>query len=333
MNFSRCLFFIVIAGSFLSSGCVIETTTTTATHILNTKIDGPMTDIPIHVTTPNTPHTATLTPFFSLGTKKPFIGDVEGSTPWQQYGFYPRDTVYSANGKKTVVRRIPDHNFTWNPSSMVFGGDVDIVGKCSAFSGGLVFSRIGGATNMGGHVNVGIFAAERNVGVRFDVGVEVGRVYSQTSSVAVTTHELKSWWCTSTWTDTMFYFDEVSQTRFNYFAPLTFNTAFDRFPANVVVQGAVHVQKFFSYAPSQRYSQAYLMLIPCDQSSSKEEVSLSSVCFSLAPGVFVDITKRIRLISGARFVWPLSASIAQPSLLVSPFARIDILLGRPSTSK
>jgi hypothetical protein len=293
-----------------------------------------MTNIPVHITTPNSPHTATLTPFCVVNPKKALTGNVDGSAPWQLYGFYPFDTTIAASGNKTITRRIPDHNLSWFLPPVVLGADLDLAGSISALSLGMNFFRSGGSTNFGLHGDVGLFGTRRGMGVRFDAGLDYERFQSWTSSVAVVSRESKIMdWVISRSVDTAFFFDEISQARLGFIASLTLNSTFEEWPVNFFVQCAFHHQTFYNYVPTTRVTQLAVMLVPVQTDYSRSEVSVSSAFFSLAPGISLSLSKHIRFVSGVRLTWPLSDNIAQPQMLVSPFARIDFVLGNASNAK
>ena len=327
---------VVVSGA----GCIVETSTTTTTvdtNILDTQISGPITNIPVHITTAQTPHTVTLAPFCSVNTKRAFAGDVTDNPRPLLSSFYPIDTVVGANGAKTLVRRIPDHNLRWASPSVLVGGDLDITGDLLSFCTGLTLSSSGGSMAMGFHANVGLFGAGERLGARFETGFDYNSISSRTASVAVTTVSTMNYFThhTSLSSDTAYFLDEKSQGRLGYFVSLTLNSTFESSALNVFVQGAFHYQKFFEYTPSQRVTQnTYTFLItPPPTSYQTKETSVSSSFFSLAPGFYWNLSNHVRLVSGARLTFPVSDNIAEPQMAISPFARIDFIFGGPPDSK
>jgi hypothetical protein len=103
---------------------------------------------------------------------------------------------------------------------------------------------------------------------------------------------------------------------------------------NFFVQGTFHYQEFFEYTPSQRATQHYYMFLFAPPASSQaSDVSVSSTFFSLAPGIYLNLSSRVRLVSGARLTFPLSDNVGEPQMVISPFAQIDFIFGGPPNSK
>jgi hypothetical protein len=189
MKPNSCLLLAISTAVMTSAGCFVETSTTITTvdtHILDTQIRGPITNIPVHMTTAHTPHTVTLTPFGSANTRNVFAGDVSNTPRLFLSSFYPIDTIVGVSGTKTLVRRIPDHSLHWTTPSALVGADMDIAGDMTSFCAGVTFCRVGGSTTMGFHANVGLFGKRENFGARFEAGVDYNGCSSRTASAAVT---------------------------------------------------------------------------------------------------------------------------------------------------
>ena len=323
MDTLRFFILFVVILSLSATGCFVETQTT-ETHILDSKIFGTSTQIPVHVTTPASPHTSTFSPYCSFGNQRTVRGIVEGSSPYLIRNLYPPDTVVGADGKKSLVRRIPANNLAWKLPAFAFGADWDYKGSATAMTMGANYSSLEGSTHCGFHGSVALFSARENgLGVRLETGLGVEEISSENSSVVITWKESQFLgWVTSRSVDTAYYRDKVRSFGMNYFASLTLNSTFSQSPVNVLIQGAYHSQNFFDYTPRERTT--ITPIFPGCDSRPSTTVSISSSFASVTPGIVISFSTRICLVVGARFLWPLSESFGEPTTLVLPFLRFQL---------
>ena len=312
MKYSSLMAFFAVAASLLAGGCVA--TQTIETHILDARLDGAPTQIPIHVTTPQTSGTITVTPYAGLRATPRITGEVEGSPVSDGAPFYP-------------ANQVPDHNLAWNFPAFTAGIDLDVAMQSTAFSFGANYSASNGSTRGGFLAGFGLFNPHPgNIAVRFDGGVTMQGVSSRVASVVVTTTTF-NFFGTSTSTDTAFYLDTKTELRFGYFASLTFNTTSESSPVNFVLQTAFQHQTLFDFVPYQRVTRQWMVSDPVvvESQSSDGKASTTATFFSLAPALAVELAPDMRLVAGARVFIPIMEKTVSPGTLILPFIRMDIL--------
>lgn len=301
-------FLLILVAAAMLAGCVV--TKTVETVILDTKLDGPTTPIPVHITTPRTPNSITITPSFSFGSGRPIAGEVEGSSGTQ----YPGPAASSP------------YNLSWNLPASSAAIEVDIAREATAFTFGANMASTNGFTQWGLLASVGTFAAkEGNMAMRVDIGLSFQGVSQRTSSMVVTTTEDDFLWSHTTTVDTAYCFDSFTQNRFGYFASLTFNTYDIGIPFNFAVQAAFHRQTLISFEPRTQVQWQWLAPSPIivQTRSSGGEATTAASFISLAPSISVDLMENTRLVAGARILWPVSDNVQVPKSVVMPFVRFD----------
>jgi hypothetical protein len=317
------LVFVPLFG-FLTGGCAH--TESVSTYILNTTVEGPVAQIPVHITTDGTPNSITITPSASLRVTDGVRGNVDGAPPLQALSLYPPETTVGLGGSTTVRRNPPQYTMAWNLPDYSLGLDLDFTWKSFAFAVGGSYTALGGNSLTGWYGSVGTFAvANANLGFRLDAGISWQAISHTTASVVLTTTELSFLGnVISKTADTTYYLDKQRETKLGYFLSLTLNSVKAEWPVNFFVQLAFNRQTLFDFEPRKVTTMHFP--IPIVEHSSGGNASTAASFISVAPGLHVRIADGIRMVAGVRVMWDLSETLAEPSNITVPFVRFDFTI-------
>jgi hypothetical protein len=308
----------ILVGAVLAcsaAGCTV--TQQVDTHILDAQLNGQPTPIPVHVTTPQTSNSTTVTPSLSLRATRRLTGQVEGSPVSDGIPFYPSGQV-------------PDHNLTWNFPVAAAGIELDIARQSTAFTLAGNVTAGSGTSTYGFLAGFGMFSHEPGgMAARFDIGATFQAITGRIASVEITTtHTTPLFGSPYTTVDTAFYVDTQTKLRLGYFASLTLNTASEESPVNLVFQATYQYQSLFGFTPSRRVTRDWTnpILVPATTQNSGVDVSTTVSFFSVAPALAVRFGPMTRLVVGARISWPVMEDPPTPTTIVQPFIRMDMRL-------
>jgi hypothetical protein len=310
------------AGSLLVGGCA--QTVEVQTFVLDAHVVAPPRDVPLHVTTPESENTVTISPSFSFGMGGVYTGDVEGSPPSRVSHFYPADTVRGPGGQQQLVRQIPEDNLFWTHPDYSIGLDLNFSGGSVALALGANYASSGGVDFWGWRGGVGFFGQTKSgLGVRLDVGIGWQMVTYDVGSIVVVKETWEPFGQTSV--DTAWYRDEGDDARFGYYIALTLNTAGADWIVNGFVQASVARQSLFDFEPSRTVQTVFPMpVVPITVEGG--DATTGATLFSLTPGLFTQLTESVRLLAGARVWWEMSGTITSGEPGVYPFIQIDFIL-------
>ena len=315
---------LALPGIVLIAGCT--SSEVTQTFVKEATVEGPAGIPPVHVVTSDTKNSITLTGFLALqgGEQR---GYVTGSPPAKASWLYPVDTVRLSDGRRSLVRRVPEYNLLWKLPDVAAGLHVDITWRSTAVSFGASLSAAAGSALFGWSAGVGLFGGDSGaVRVRFDAGLSGQALSYDASSVTISTSTTSWLFGSTTRIDTAFYHDTRSTSSLGYYGSLTLNSAVDGWPVNVFLQGGCVVQTLLAYSPTTRTTTDWLLplFLPIPEETSSTEVSTKPVLWSVTPGVYVRPSRSLLLLVGVRFLFDVSDTLLDTGRMVIPFVQMSL---------
>jgi len=285
MNFAA--YALAAAGALLLGGCSVEETIT----VQNLDLTGAPSSVPLHMTNDSASALRAvvhIAPGTQTGLSATFLDNVS-----------PSDKArYTSSGG----------NISWKLPSVEAGCDFD-------FPVTHAVSLALGANTSGNHwgcnAGLGFHSAGDGAGVRLDLGFQWQSLSYDVDYQRVTT--TTSLFGASS--DTEMVHKSESDSHGDFYAALTVNSTRPVGALNVFVQ--------IAYAHQTLYDiRSEVLIFPFFGWSDKTAVSCSNL--SLIPGLYIDFTRTIRVMAGARLLWPLGFDSSVPTLLVSPVLMFDV---------
>ena len=251
----------------------------------NLNLNGAQSSVPLHVTNDSASALRAVVHFYP-GTKTGLTGDINDPPP--------------PGSKKGILQ--------WTLPSIEAGIDFDFPLSRS------ISLALGAGTSdkhWGCNAGFGFRSQNEGTGVRLDVGFEwQSLTYDVNYLQATTTTSIFG-----TVSDTVAVHRSESASHGDFYAALTVNS--------VRPVGAVNFFVQFGYAHQTLYDvDSEFMIFPFFGWSDKTTVSCSNL--SILPGLYIDLTRTMRIVAGARFLWPLGLSTTDPACVIAPVVLFDL---------
>lgn len=279
-----CVVFIFI----LFSGCSIK-----EAYLLRADIDGPASQIPIHLTRSLEKDKVGL----SLRVSGNTLQHIDGNVSRRNRNIYT-DSLYA--GK----------NLGWDVSKFTFNVDADFkLGKNIALFGGFDFSESFKDVIIGGNIGLGFVGGDSLNAIRFDAGLRYqnmlvkGYYYAEAEFLPFNLD---------------FNYIALVDKEDGYFNPffsLTYNSTHKDWFVNPVFQIGYVSQDLFNIEVG---SEAHLFIVN-DDITLKSTISI----LSLTPGVNIGLGENQNLLIGVRYFHLMSADDLENTSMFLPFAQID----------
>jgi hypothetical protein len=287
----------------LLAGCDPETITQTI-YLQDIEVKGPISQPPLHITNGQKAGTVSFSPKVFINNKKSVSAQVEGHTKVNSQGFYQVDTVYNNDGTWYYTESNVNNftfngdNLTWNLPDAAMGIDLDIcVSNHFAISGGFNYVVQRQKSLIGGSVGLGFYTEKEGNSTRFDAGIIWQSMSYDASSVVVTARSLSG---TSSGT-VDFFRDRDTENTINFFASLTYNTAFENLPVNFFISAGYFSQTIVGYEPRSTDVDFHPIT---NTTVIKEDLRGEATAgfLNVTPGIYKDITDWSRVILGVRLL-------------------------------
>ena len=316
----------VLIGFIFFTGCD-PTTITQTLYLQDIKIEGPVSQPPLHITKGQKSGTITISPRISINTEESVAGRIDGHTDVNSRGFYQVDTLYRNDGtwiyKESNANnsRYNSNNLKWSLPDASIGVDLDLsVSDHFAFFGGLNYVVHNQKTLTGGSAGLGVFSEKEGHSFRFDAGILWQSLFYDAATVMITTTDLPSG---PTTTEVTFFRDRDKSSSVNFFTSLTYNSAFDDFPANFFINLGYFSQSLADFEPGEtdidHYPFSYTTTIVED---TRGEATTSF--FNISPGLYIDLNPWSRVIFGVRILKETQLEETSKSLFISPGIQLDM---------
>ena len=319
-----------MASGLILSGCETHELTL---YMQDLKVNGPVTQPPIHITKEPRRGEVHVIPHVSFPTKKKIDGWIEGHTPVNGQGVFQVDTIRNAD--HSVYFRDPGNvnvypfqgkNLQWEIPATSVGLDVDVgVSERVALAFGATYSSTGGSGVWAYRVGLGLRGndAKRPLGWRLDFGW-MWQEHLFEALTIVTDRPLSS--SAST---VAFYQDRKRQTSGSFYGALTINTVKPNWPVNVIFQAGLTRQLISEFEPTVPRPEPSILLPfflvnPFERTIIVDRRGeFSPTIFHLMPGAYIDIAESVSLIFGLRFSFVTGLDHPSPSTIISPVLQLD----------
>lgn len=326
----RWIFSVIVIAAVLS-GCA-ETKETTF-YLQDLKVNSPITQPPIHITTNPEAGKIHIIPRISIATGSAIEGTVLGHTPVNSKGNFQVDTVRGADngvhfrdpgGVNTY--EFTGSNLQWNIPSTSAGLDVDLgLSPSLALALGASYASSGGTGLWSYRAGLGFRAEGRSMAWRIDFGwlwQEQLLVYT----TIVTERPLSS--SAST---VYFYHDREKKADGSFYGALTLNSQRDDWSTNIFLQIGLTRQRISEYRPKALREEGWIIPpffpVPAPTNIvSDVRGEFSATLVHVTPGVYFGLTETARVVCGVRFSVETEIENRSRSLIVSPVVQFDFVL-------
>ncbi len=310
---------VILLSLFYSCTTIQETI-----FIQNVEVSSPIHQASIHVTD-STKHGVTISTKFSVATTSNISGKIDGHTKVNDSGFFQIDTTVNDDGSLTF-RETPEvnnndykgKNLFWNITKVMASIDIDVpISYQAAFFGGVNFTSQNNSTYVGGTVGFGLFEAGKNYGYRLDGGVYWQTIFFDAQTIV--SKEVSQPYSTDNYL--LFFHDRRNLTHIDPFFSITYNTAYDNWPINFIVNAGYFRQTLIDFQPVSKIDSPY----PFTIRTLKEDTrgSFSTNFIHLMPGVFFDFGKSGRLVMGVNFYFNSDSADLSRSAIILPYIQAD----------
>jgi len=279
---------ILAAGGLLLGGCSVEQTIT----VQDLNITGAQSSVPLHVTNDSAKALRAVV-HFTPASKTAFSAAFLNAPVTTQGG----NTLGGTTGQ-----------MRWTLPSFEAGADFDFP-LSRAISLALGANTSG--SQWGWNAGLGFHGQSEGAGIRLDVGFQWQSFSYDVDYLLLTTTTL----LTHSSTDTQAVHKSESDSHGDFYAALTVNTTRPAGALNLFVQ--------FAYSHQTLYDvDRQVLVFPFFGWSDKTTVSCSNI--AVIPGLYFDLSPNVRLLAGARFLWPLGLDRNDPTFFVSPVVMFDV---------
>ena len=279
---------IAVAGGMLFGGCSVEQTIT----VQNLDIAGAQSSVPLHVTNDSASALRAVvhvTPSSKTALSAVFSDNASPGT--------------GTNGYRTTAGQMQ-----WKLPSFEAGADFDFP-LTHAVSLALGANTSG--SHWGWNAGLGFHGQSGGAGIRLDAGFQWQSLSYDVDYLLMTTTTTPF----HTTTDTQQVHRSESDSHGDFYAALTVNSTRPVGALNFFIQ--------FAYAHQTLYDiNRTVLVFPFFGWSDKSTVSCSNV--SVVPGLYFDLSTTVRLMAGARLMWPLGFDQNEPTFLVAPVLMFDV---------
>jgi hypothetical protein len=311
------IFFSAIAFSLASCSTITDTL-----YVQEINVKGPVNQPPVKVTSKDTA-LFTISPRFFFNTKKNYSGLIEGHTKVNSEGFFQIDTL--RNGNELSYRETPGantnefygENLYWSLPDYYVGFDIDIpLSKKIVLSGGFNLSSKEKTNLYGYRIGFGFLSLKDNLGIRFDGGIIWQKYSFEAASVVVRNNSDLSE------SEVFFFRDKESSVNINHYFSLTFNTAYENFPFNFLINLGYSGQTLVDYEPRDVDYSFYLFDPNYRLKDARGEAYAAFV--NASPGIYADINEWSRIIFAVRFFYELDIKDSHNSQFIIPMVQLDM---------
>lgn len=309
---------------FLISSC---TTITDTLYVQDVEVKGPVNQPPIRITGRDS-SSFTISPKFFINSNKKFNGLIEGHTKVNSDDIFQVDTNITGNQTTYNISRgtnrfdFEGENFHWSIPGYMVGVDIDIsLSKKIALSSGFTFSGKDRTNLYGYRVGFGFFSASDNIGVRFDGGLIWQKYTYDAASVIIREKQPDS---NSSTSEVIFFRDRGKSTNLNHYLSLTFNTIYNNFPVNLLLNVGYSGQSLIDYEPGTPDRDYYLIDPYYRVEDMRGEAYAAFI--NVSPGIYVNLNEWSRLVFAARFFFEVDFEESTNSAFIIPMIQFDLSL-------
>lgn len=334
MKTSRLTIALLIPGVLLT-GCVATEEYTL--YLQDVKINGPISQPAVHVTSNKKPASLSVTPHIAINTNKDrnVAGRIDGHSPVDASGVYRVDTLFNSDHTISFKERAGANNSSflgnnlfWKLPDATFGVDVDYaISKHVAMSFAASYSSADGIGLWGYGAGLGFFSENDKSAIRFDAGIHVQTLAYEAQTVVVT--KTTPWFSSDTEERVGFYRDKGTSSPLNFYASLTFNTKYEGWFPNIFAQFAVSRQALASFKPAAPETVPIFLppffFVP-EVIVHDARGKFSSTVFIITPGVYFDISPSARLLAGVHIDMQTDITDSSPGTIVLPLLEFEFSL-------
>jgi hypothetical protein len=305
---------------FLLSSC---TTINDTIYVQNVNVKGPVIQPHLKVTSKDSA-SFSISPKFFVNTKKDYSGLIEGHTKVNSSGFFQVDTF--RNEADVIYREAPGansydfegDNLHWSLPDYFAGIDVDLpLSRRVVLSGGFNFSSKNKNNLYGYRIGFGFLGLKDNLAVRLDAGLIWQKYTYEAASVIIRNYK-------SSGSEVFFFNDRESSTNLNGYFSITFNTAYENFPLNFLLNLGAAGQSLVDYEPADPDNKYYIHSPSYEVEDLRGEAYAAFV--NISPGFYTKINEWINLVFAVRFFFEMDIKDSENSNFIIPMFQLDMNL-------
>ncbi len=295
--------------------------------IQDVEVNSPIHHPPIHITD-TSKYSIILSPKFSVSTTSLVSGTIKGHTKVNDLGFFQIDTTVNSDGSITFREALGankniyrGNNLIWNITKVMAGIDMDArISDRSAFFGGINFTSQNNSTYLGGTIGFGLFEAGKNYGYRLDGGIYWQTIFFDAQTIVARQITNPS----STDNYLLLYHDKQNSTHIDPFFSITYNTAYDNWLVNFVINAGYFRQTLIDFEPQSEIDRQYPFAINKLTDDTRGAFSTNFVHFM--PGVFFQFGSSGRIIMGTNFYFDTDSEDITKTPIIIPYVQVDFRL-------
>jgi hypothetical protein len=289
-------------------------------------VKGPISQPPVRITNGQKGGTFTISPKVFINNKKSLSGYIDEHTKVNSQGFFQVDTFYNSDGSwyyresNANNSNFKGDNFEWILPDALMGVDLDIcLSDHVALSGGFNYIVQGQKSLIGGSVGFGFFTQKEGTSTRFDAGIIWQSMFYDAMSVVVTTRSTS----TSSSSTVGFFRDRDKESTVNFFASLTYNSAYESLPINFFLSAGYFSQTVIDFKTIDTDVEYHLF---SNTTVITEDLRSEATAgfIHITPGIYKDITEWSRVILGVRLLKEVQLERVSQSFFVIPVLQFDM---------
>lgn len=294
-------FSLLLVTLFLLLSSCSPSTVITKIYLQDAVVSGPINQSPVHVTS-NDETGVTISPRISFNTKKSLRGSVDNHTLVNSEGVFQVDTIFNSDGT-FYFQETPganryhyaEKNLLWNIAEVSAAVDFDFrISKGFALFAGGNYSVVKQKSIWGGLFGLGLM----NQGLRFDIGLSIQEIPYEASTVVTVTETGSS----GTSSYVAQYLDAATESSFNPFVNLTFNSSNPEWLFNIFFQAGYAAQSLLNFEPN---TSVYHNPFYYEHVSVTEDLrgEATTGIINITPGIYFNFGDAGRVLLGTRFFW------------------------------
>ena len=313
---------------FLLFICCSPSTTVTKIYLQDIEVSAPINQSPVHITD-STQTGITVSPRISFNTKKTLQGKIDNHTLVNSKGLFQIDTVFNNDGtfyfKETAgANKYPfnGNNLRWTLAELTASVDFDFkVSRSVSLFMGANYSVVNQKSLWGGLVGLGLMSSGKNTGIRVDLGLNIQEMpYDAYTLVSVTQTGPSG---TSNYV--VDYLDALSDTHFDPFINLTFNSSNPDWLFNIFVQAGYSIQSLVDFTPETEvdHNPFYYNNVSITEDLRGEA---TAGLINITPGIFFNFGDTGRVLVGTSLYWITQTEEVDNSFYLVPMLQFDFSL-------
>jgi hypothetical protein len=313
--------FIISFSVILITGCTTSEVVHDTIYLQNAKINAPLVQIPVFLSTSDTTSNFIITPRIFIGRNETFKGQISGHSLVNQTGIFQVDSSNSYEIPGVNIYDFKGDNFQLYTSTFNFGFDADfMIGEKVLLSGGLNFSSIENSSLIGFRGGLGFKNYNRPMGFRFDIGLSWQELQYDVQSLIV--REKSS----SNTNEVFFLRDKGKQKNSGFY--LNFNLTHDdpESPIGGFANLGYIEQYMLDIEPLEYDNSVYdepFNNSEYQQSDLRNEIK--SGFFNVSAGILLKITDNLRVMGGIKYFTEITDKNIIPDY-ISPFVQFHLAL-------